>query len=109
MTAIAAPDYILENGCDNATMLPEYWGWWFDPLDGSGMNKVNLAIFYYFGSGMRDLRGLRTGMKQSDFTIQSFHPSKWLTSFVEVAADTSALTRSEPLLLMRSDQHKEQI
>ncbi|HEV2912860.1 MAG TPA: DUF4145 domain-containing protein [Pyrinomonadaceae bacterium] len=68
----------------NVTMLPEYCGWWFYPIDRGNMKRVNLSTFYKFSAAMYEIGVLEEGDKiNHPATIQLVIKTRvWLLFFL---------------------------
>jgi hypothetical protein len=67
----------------DALTLPEYWGRWFSPLDGSEMKQTNLTIFYQLGGALEDINKVSIGMPMGELLLNLISPQGWLMRFLE--------------------------
>jgi len=63
--------------------LPEYWGRWFSPLDGTDMEQTDLQVFYGLGAALRNINDLRFGASSTDVIYALFQPERWLDEFLK--------------------------
>lgn len=71
----------------DAAMLPEYWGWWFYPIDGGNMERVNLPVFYHFGEAVRTIKQLQHSGAYGELINPLFLTQSWLDSFLEATSE----------------------
>lgn len=57
-------------------------GWWFQPIEGVNMDKVNQYLFYQFGGALRPLRELKDGDEYSEYGINCGLAKAWLDRFL---------------------------
>lgn len=82
-------DFLDGKALADATMLPEYWGWWFIPIEGGNMERVNLPIFYHFGAALQPLQSIKAGDTVRSVVKALLHADKWLQHFTEATSSMS--------------------
>jgi hypothetical protein len=83
----ALQHYEIDGELD-AAILPEPGEWWLTPVDGGGMQRVNLPTFYSFGGAIRMLRPINTSDKITDRAIilNMYSTKVWLSRFNEATS-----------------------